>query len=128
MCRPADLPTHQSSLYFILSIILILYTVYVPTCRTAEQVDRWVGRSADRQINRIRTKYRSVSIYIIYWYAMYVYSECEVHLYLTPDLSICRPADFPLILLIILQVCLCADLPTILNIHTWLIIYYIPRN
>ena len=62
--------------------------------------------SAGRQINRIRTKYRSVSIYIIYWYAMYVYSECEVGLYLTPDLSICRPADFPLILLIILQVCL----------------------
>ena len=54
-----------------------------------------IGGSAGRQINRIRTKYRSVSIYIIYFYAMYVYSECEVDLYLTPDLSICRPADLP---------------------------------
>ena len=39
---------------------------------------------------------------------MYVYSKWELDLYLTPDLSICRPAD----------------LPTIQNIHTWLILYY----
>ena len=43
-------------------------------------ISRMIGGSAGRQINRIRTKYRSVSIYIIYWYAMYVYSECEVDL------------------------------------------------
>ena len=29
------------------------------------QDDRWVGRSAGRQINRVGAKYRSASIYII---------------------------------------------------------------